>query len=152
MLNIYNFQNQIGQNKSSASSSTIPYDNYFFSDIYSFNFLYSLCLPRKKTLEISKKIFFIESLISLKKVEIEHHIIDQFPKLFKDKSPIFLFMYLIRHSENNCFFGTTESISRDLNQLTARTLYDLALLEEFCLIKITGKKIFEISINKNWNT
>jgi hypothetical protein len=151
VLNIYNFQNQIVQNKSSAFSSTNSYDNYFFSDIYSFNFLYSLCKPRKKTLEVSKKIFFVESLFALKKVEIEHHIIDQFPKLFKDKSPIFLFMYLIRHCENDCFFGTTESISRDLNQLTSRTLNDLALLEEYCLINITGKSIFEISINKKWN-
>ena len=149
MIQFYNKSN-ISQSIASPKIFDLrEYDRLYFNAIYTFNLHDHLCKnqPKKINLKLVRKIFMVENLT---KTEIENHIIDHFPLVFKDKSPIFLFLFLCRHCENNEYWGSVEFISDSLNQSQEQTLSDLASLEEFNLIKISGYATFYIRLNRNW--
>lgn len=150
MLNFYHQYKFTPLSLSRIVSAKTIYDTYFFERFFHLDFISSLgnsTLP-KQNYETFKKIAQAESL---EKILVDVHIIDFFPKIFSNPLSVLVFLYLIRHSEKDFFFGTVDRIADDLNQSTTFITSILADFEELHLLQIEGKVLLKIKINRSWD-
>lgn len=150
MLNFYHQYKFTPLRLSKTVSAKAIYEMYFFEKFFHLDFISALgnsSLPRQNY-ETFKKILRADSL---EKILVDVHIIDSFPKIFSDPLSILVFLYLIRHSEKDFFFGTVDRIAYDLCKNTTVILSILAGLEELHLLEIDGKSLLRIKINRCWD-
>lgn len=149
MLNFYHQHKFTPLLPSQIVSVKTIYDTYFFEEFFHLDFIAALgnsSLP-KQTYETFKQ---ISRSNSLEKILVDVHIIDSFPKIFSHPLSTLVFIYLIRHSEKDFYFGTVDKIAQDLNQSKTLTATVIADLEELNLLQIEGKTILKIKLNRTW--
>jgi hypothetical protein len=149
MLNFYHTHKFTPLILNEIISAEMIYNTNFFEEFFTDSFVSSLgnsYIP-SENYELMKK---ISRAHSLDQFLLDVHIIDAFPKFLETPLSVLVFIYLIRHSDKDFFFGTVDIIAQDLKQNIQVIRSILADFEELNMIQIEGKSILKIALNRKW--
>lgn len=127
------------------------YNTNFYQKFFTWEYaslLKNSQLPKEKYLTVKK----IYQCLNKENFMVDSFVLDSLPKLLQSSLSVLLFIYLIRHSDNDFYVGTVENISSELGQNRKNIFTALAELEEYCLITIEGNTLLKITLNRKWNS